>query len=97
VTRHTVTLFTYHRKRRELRDFTSELSAIPGLARSARPVCYASSVQIQKISLATVEELAPFVGRKTATEIADHFARQRLWPKARTQREGQKPARQQRL
>jgi excinuclease UvrABC nuclease subunit len=32
---------------------------------------------IQKISTASVEELAPFVGRNTATEIANHFARQR--------------------
>ena len=32
---------------------------------------------IHKISEASVEELAPFVGRKTATEIVDHFARQR--------------------
>jgi hypothetical protein len=32
---------------------------------------------IHKISEASIDELAPFVGRKTATEIADHFARQR--------------------
>jgi ERCC4-type nuclease len=32
---------------------------------------------IHRISEASVEELAPFVGRKSATEITEHFARQR--------------------
>jgi len=68
---------TYHRKRRELRDFTSELSAIPGVGEKRKTRLLRQFGSIQKISLATVEELAPFVGRKTATEIADHFARQR--------------------
>jgi len=68
---------TYHRKRRELRDFTSELSAIPGVGEKRKTRLLRQFGSIQKISLATVEELAPFVGRKTATEIAEHFARQR--------------------
>jgi excinuclease ABC subunit C len=68
---------TYHRKRRELRDFTSELSAIPGVGAKRKTRLLRQFGSIQKISLATVEELAPFVGRKTATEIVDHFARQR--------------------
>jgi ERCC4-type nuclease len=33
---------------------------------------------IQRIARAGVSELTPFVGRKTAEEIADHFERQRL-------------------
>jgi excinuclease ABC subunit C len=68
---------TYHRKRRELRDFTSELSAIPGVGEKRKTRLLRQFGSIQKISLATVEELAPFVGKKTATEIVDHFARQR--------------------
>ena len=68
---------TYHRKRRELRDFTSELSEIPGVGDKRKTRLLRQFGSIQKISVATVEELAPFVGRKTATEIADHFARQR--------------------
>jgi excinuclease ABC subunit C len=68
---------TYHRKRRELRDFTSELSAIPGVGDKRKTRLLRQFGSIQKISTASVEELAPFVGRKTATEIADHFARQR--------------------
>jgi excinuclease ABC subunit C len=68
---------TYHRKRRELRDFTSELSAIPGVGEKRKTRLLRQFGSIQKISLATVEELAPFVGKKTAAEIADHFTRQR--------------------
>ena len=67
---------TYHRKRRELRDFTSELSAIPGVGDKRKTRLLRQFGSIQKISIATVEELAPFVGRKTATEIVEHFARQ---------------------
>jgi excinuclease ABC subunit C len=33
---------------------------------------------IQRIARAGVSELTPFVGRKTAEEIAEHFERQRL-------------------
>jgi excinuclease ABC subunit C len=68
---------TYHRKRRELRDFTSELSAIPGVGAKRKTRLLRQFGSIQKIAIASVEELAPFVGRKTATEIVDHFARQR--------------------
>jgi excinuclease ABC subunit C len=68
---------TYHRKRRELRDFTSELSAIPGVGEKRKTRLLRQFGSIQKISQAGVEELAPFVGRKTAAEIVDHFARQR--------------------
>src|SRR3989441_10108294 len=68
---------TYHRKRRELRDFTSELSAIPGVGEKRKTRLLRHFGSIHKISKASAEELAPFVGRKTASEIVDHFARQR--------------------
>src|SRR5436190_3608664 len=68
---------TYHRKRRELRDFTSELSAIPGVGEKRKTRLLRHFGSIHKISEASVEELAPFVGRKRASEIVDHFARQR--------------------
>jgi excinuclease UvrABC nuclease subunit len=32
---------------------------------------------IERIAKATIEELSPFVGKKTANEIAMHFERQR--------------------
>ncbi len=68
---------TYHRKRRELRDFTSELSAIPGVGEKRKTRLLRHFGSIHKISEASVAELAPFVGRKTAGEIVDHFAKQR--------------------
>jgi excinuclease ABC subunit C len=67
----------YHRKRRELRDFTSELSAIPGVGDKRKTRLLRHFGSINRISEASVEELAPFVGKKTAAEIVDHFARQR--------------------
>ena len=73
---------TYHRKRRELRDFTSELSAIPGVGEKRKTRLLRHFGSIHKISEASVAELAPFVGRKTATEIVEHFARQRALAEA---------------
>jgi excinuclease ABC subunit C len=67
----------YHRKRRELRDFTSELSAIPGVGEKRKTRLLRHFGSINRISAASVEELAPFVGGKTATEIVEHFERQR--------------------
>ena len=69
---------TYHRKRRELRDFTSELTAIPGVGDKRKGRLLRHFGSIQRISKAGVSELTPFVGKKTAEEIADHFERQRV-------------------
>jgi excinuclease ABC subunit C len=68
---------TYHRKRRELRDFTSELTAIPGVGEKRKGRLLRHFGSIQRVANASISELAPFVGRKTAEEIADHFERQR--------------------
>jgi excinuclease ABC subunit C len=68
---------TYHRKRRELRDFTSELTAIPGVGEKRKGRLLRHFGSIQRVSNASISELTPFVGRKTAEEIAGHFARQR--------------------
>src|SRR5918911_1210930 len=68
---------TYHRKRRELRDFTSELTAIPGVGEKRKGRLLRHFGSVQRISRAGVSELTPFVGRKTAEEIAEHFERQR--------------------
>jgi len=68
---------TYHCKRRELRDFTSELSAIPGVGEKRKTRLLRQFGSIQKVSTSSADELAPFVGRKTATAIVDHFTRQR--------------------
>jgi excinuclease ABC subunit C len=68
---------TYHRKRRELRDFTSELTAIPGVGDKRKNRLLRNLGSIQRIARAGVDELSPFVGRKTAEEIVEHFSRQR--------------------
>ncbi len=71
------TAVAYHRKRRELRDFTSELTAIPGVGEKRKNRLLRNLGSIQRVSNASVAELAPFVGRKTAEEIHEHFTRQR--------------------
>jgi excinuclease ABC subunit C len=71
------TAVQYHRKRRELRDFTSELTAIPGVGEKRKNRLLRNLGSIQRVATASVAELAPFVGRKTAEEIVDHFTRQR--------------------
>jgi excinuclease ABC subunit C len=68
---------SYHRKRRELRDFTSELSAIPGVGEKRKGRLLRHFGSIHRVSEATESELTPFVGKKTAQEIVEHFARQR--------------------
>jgi len=68
---------TYHRKRRELRDFTSELTAIPGVGNKRKTRLLRHFGSIQRVADAGVSELSPFVGLKTAQEINEHFARQR--------------------
>jgi hypothetical protein len=71
------TAVTYHRKRRELRDFTSELTAIPGVGEKRKNRLLRNLGSIQKVAEASVEQLSPFVGRKTAEDIFAHFRRQR--------------------
>jgi excinuclease ABC subunit C len=68
---------TYHRKRRELRDFTSELTAIPGVGAKRKTRLLRHFGSIQRVANASVSELSPFVGLKTAQEISQHFSRQR--------------------
>jgi excinuclease ABC subunit C len=79
---------TYHRKRRELRDFTSELTAIPGVGEKRKTRLLRNLGSIQRVSTATVAELSPFVGRKTAEEVVEHFARQRALAGAGAEAQG---------
>jgi excinuclease ABC subunit C len=71
------TAVEYHRKRREIRDFTSDLSAIPGVGEKRRLRLLRNFGSIERIAKASVEELSPFVGVKTAREVSEHFERQR--------------------
>ena len=78
---------SYHRKRRELRDFTSELSAIPGVGEKRKGRLLRQFGSIHRISEATESELTPFVGKKTAQEIVEHFARQRALAQGQSESE----------
>ncbi|MGC2238159.1 MAG: excinuclease ABC subunit UvrC [Pyrinomonadaceae bacterium] len=71
------TAIQYHRKRREMRDFTSELTAIEGVGEKRKMKLLRSFGSIERIAKASVEELTPFVGLKTANLIFGHFERQR--------------------
>ncbi len=71
------TAVAYHRKRRELRDFTSELTAIPGVGEKRKTRLLRNLGSIQRVSQASVQELTPFVGRRAAEDIVEHFTRQR--------------------
>jgi len=71
------TAIQFHRKRREKRDFTSELSEIPGVGEKRKLKLLRQFGSIERIAKASREELSPFVGAKTAGEIALHFERQR--------------------
>ena len=71
------TAIEFHRKRRETRDFTSELTAIEGVAEKRKMKLLRNFGSIERIAKASIEELKPFVGAKAATQIFDHFERQR--------------------
>lgn len=71
------TAVRYHRKRREMRDFTSELSEIPGIGEKRKMKLLRHFGSIERVAQATVPELAPVVGRRAATEISTHFEKQR--------------------
>ena len=76
------TAIQFHRKRREKRDFTSELSEIPGVGDKRKMKLLRHFGSIERVAKASVEDLKPFVGPKTAAEIAGHFEKQRSLPAA---------------
>ncbi len=71
------TAIEFHRKRREKRDFSSEISEIPGVGEKRKMKLLRNLGSIERIASATIEELRPYVGARTAAEIAGHFERQR--------------------
>jgi excinuclease ABC subunit C len=66
---------TYHRKRRELRDFDSELMDIPGIGEVRKKVLLRAFGSLERVKQAAFSELAPYVGPKVATQIIEHFAK----------------------
>lgn len=71
------TAVEFHRKRREKRDFSSELSEIPGIGDKRKMKLLRQFGSIERIAKAPIEELRPFVGQKAAAEIVGHFDKQR--------------------
>ncbi|HEY8559302.1 MAG TPA: excinuclease ABC subunit UvrC [Pyrinomonadaceae bacterium] len=71
------TAVEYHRKRREMRDFTSELTAIEGVGEKRKMKLLRNFGSIERIAKASIADMAPFVGEKTARLVAEHFERQR--------------------
>jgi excinuclease ABC subunit C len=65
---------SYHRKRRELRDFDSELMDIPGIGEVRKKVLLRAFGSLERVKKAGFSELAPYVGPKVATHIVAHFA-----------------------
>ena len=71
------TAIEFHRKRREKRDFSSELSEIPMIGDKRKMKLLRHFGSIERIAKASVDELKPYVGPKAAAEIASHFEKQR--------------------
>ncbi len=68
---------TYHRKRRSMRDFKSELTSIPGVGEKLKERLLRNFGSLKKVSEASVEELRPFVGQQQAERIVEHFSSQK--------------------
>ena len=64
---------SYHRHRRAMRDFQSELTSIPGVGEKLKERLLRNFGSLKKVSEATVAELRPFVGQKQAERIVEHF------------------------
>lgn len=64
---------TYHRQKREMRDFDSELTSIPGVGEKIRDRLLRNFGSLKRVAEASEAELRPFVGRKQAERIVAHF------------------------
>ena len=71
------TAIEFHRKRREKRDFTSELSAIPGIGEKRKKLLLKHFGSIERIAKAAPEDLAVYIGSHAAMNVAEHYERQR--------------------
>jgi len=65
---------TYHRKRRTMRDFESELTSIPGVGDKLKARLLRNFGSLKRVSEASLDELKPFVGTAGARRIVEHFA-----------------------
>jgi excinuclease ABC subunit C len=65
---------TYHRKRRNMRDFESELTSIPGVGDKLKARLLRNFGSLKRVSEASFAELKPFVGTREARRIVEYFA-----------------------
>src|SRR2546423_889702 len=65
---------TYHRQRRTMRDFESELTSIPGVGDKLKAGLLRNFGSLKRVSEASFDELKPFVGPAGARRIVEHFA-----------------------
>jgi excinuclease ABC subunit C len=56
-----------------MRDFTSELTSIPGVGEKLKERLLRNFGSLKRVSEATVPELRPFVGEKQAGRIVEYF------------------------
>lgn len=66
---------SYHRHKRAMRDFNSELTAIPGIGEKMKDRLLRNFGSLRQVATSTVAELKPFVGQKQAERIVEHFQR----------------------
>lgn len=64
---------SFHRQRRAMRDFQSELTSIPGVGEKLKDRLLRNFGSLKRVSQASVEELKPFVGQQQAVRIVEHF------------------------
>jgi excinuclease ABC subunit C len=77
---------TYHRKRRDLRDYHSELDEIPGIGEVRKKVLLRAFGSLERVRQARYEELAPYVGPRAAAKILEYFEGQQN-PAVKTNRD----------
>ena len=65
----------YHRKRRSMRDFQSELDPITGIGEKRKKRLLRNFGSVAGIRRASVEELAPFLGAKLALRVKEALNR----------------------
>lgn len=67
---------SYHRHKRSMRDFQSELTSIPGVGEKMKERLLRNFGSLKRVAEASVAELKPFVGQKQAERIVAHFQEQ---------------------
>lgn len=65
---------SYHRKRLEMRDHSSELDNVPGIGEVRKKVLLRAFGSLERVRNARYEELAPYVGPKAAATLVAYFS-----------------------